>query len=98
MRKPVVIAILLALMLTGSAFAARMGTVTAVNGTAGTFSASWSGGEKVFKVTSQTTFWIGKRQVSMSELRPGTTVIIRAHEEGSDRVADRVLIQGTNPK
>jgi hypothetical protein len=98
MRKPLVAALFLALIVATSAFAARLGTVTTVNGPAGTFSASWSGGERIFKVTSQTTFWIGKKRVSIAELRPGTTVIIRAHEDGADRVADRVLIQGAAPR
>jgi hypothetical protein len=93
MRKTVLIGLLLALVLTSVAFAARTATVTSVNAAAGTFTATWPGGGRVFKTTARTIFWLGKRQVSMSELRPGVTVVIRAHEEGPDRVADHVQIQ-----
>jgi hypothetical protein len=84
------------------------GKVTKVNPSDHTFTVHWTshakskrgmaevaGGqsrERTFKTSAKTTYWKGGTKASWEAVTTGATVIVAAHAEGSDRVADKVQI------
>jgi len=84
------------------------GKVTSVNQSAHTFKAQWivnakrhvttaghSTGsvEKTFKTTDKTVYVVGSGKGSWADVKNGASVrILAAHNEGSDRVVDKVQI------
>ena len=97
-----------ALMTAAQAADLPPGKITKVDPSAHTFTVHWTahakskhgmsevyGGqsrERTFKTSEKTTYWKGGTKASWEAVTAGSTVIVAAHAEGSDRVADRVQI------
>jgi hypothetical protein len=76
----------------------RNGNVTAVDDTAKTFTCHWKTADTTYHITDKTIFWLDTEQVSWADLKVGVVVTVSAHEEGSDTVADKVVIKAARPK
>jgi hypothetical protein len=84
------------------------GTVTKVDQKARTFTVHWTtkavshhgmasgyagtSRERTFKTTDKTTYLVGSAKGSWSDIQTGVLVNVKAHAQGSDRVADVVQI------
>jgi hypothetical protein len=69
------------------------GTVTAKDYLARTFVARWHRTNWTYKTTDQTTYWVGRTQVSWYDLKIGSIVRIGFHRIQRERVADIVRIR-----
>jgi len=97
-----------ALLLFGSisiALAAISGKVTSLNQTDHTFKVQWkhkytdrhnlakeNSHESTFKTTDKTTYWVGATKGSWANVTKGASVNVTSHNEGSEKVADKVQI------
>jgi hypothetical protein len=48
--------------------------------------------ERTFKTNDKTTYWVGGSKGSWENVTKGASVIVAAHSEGSDKVADKAQI------
>lgn len=88
------ISVLFALPSEASANVYRIpGTVTSVDGDAKTFAGRWKSGERTYKVTGKTAFWIGQHKAAFADLKVGETIQVWAHVADLDLIADRVVIK-----
>jgi hypothetical protein len=84
-------AIALSLVMVASASAQR-GNVTAIDGTAKSFSCNWKKKDWTYKTTDMTTFRADKKKAAFTDLMVGQLVNVKFHLDGQDRVADRVVV------
>ncbi|HVT58474.1 MAG TPA: hypothetical protein VHR45_08740 [Thermoanaerobaculia bacterium] len=73
--------------------AKRVGAVTAVDDTAKTFTCHWHDKDWTFKTTDKTTYWLGTKAATWSDVKVGIGVSVVSHGEGGGQVADKVTIK-----
>ena len=96
MRKIAMLAFLTMVAMTASASAAQQrktGTIVALDAGAKTFICHWGGEDRTYKTTDKTVFRVGSKNGAWSDLKMGERVNILYRVVGSDRVADRVVIE-----
>jgi hypothetical protein len=96
MRKMLMIAVLTVFATTATAWAAQQrktGTIISLDNAAKTFICHWGGEERAYKTTDKTVFRVGTKNGGWSDLKMGERVNILYRVVGSDRVADRVVIE-----
>jgi hypothetical protein len=71
----------------------RAGVVTAVDDAAKTFTCQWKTKDWTFKTNDKTTYSVGTKAGSWSDLKVGSEVSVTSHDEGSDHIADQVSIK-----
>ena len=97
MRKLLTIAVLAIFTATAPAWAAKQerktGTIVKLDDGAKTFICHWGGEDRTYKTTDKTVFRVGQKNGGWSDLKMGERVNILYRVVGSDRVADRVVIE-----
>jgi hypothetical protein len=96
MRKILMLAFLTMFAMTAPALAAQQrktGTIVALDSAAKTFICHWGGEDRTYKTTDKTVFRVGAKNGAWSDLKMGERVNILYRVVGSDRVADRVVIE-----
>jgi hypothetical protein len=72
---------------------AKTGAVTAIDDAAKTFTCHWKTTDWTFKTNDKTTYSVGTKAGSWSDLKVGSEVKVTSHDEGSDHIADQVSIK-----
>jgi hypothetical protein len=97
MRKVLMLAFLTMFATTATAWAAaqqrKTGTIVALDNGAKTFICHWGGEDRTYKTTDKTVFRVGPKNGDWSDLKMGERVNILYRVVGSDRVADRVVVE-----
>lgn len=98
MRKLLTIAALAIFATTANAWAApkqerKTGTIVNLDAGAKTFICHWGGEDRTYKTTDKTVFRVGTKNGGWTDLKMGERVNILYRVVGSDRVADRVVIE-----
>jgi PDZ domain-containing secreted protein len=69
------------------------GVVTAVDDSAKTFTCHWKAGDRIFKTTDKTTYWIGGKQATWADVKVGAEVTVTSRRDvDKGIVADKVEI------
>jgi hypothetical protein len=97
MRKILMLAFLTMFATTATAWAAKQerktGTIVGLDSAAKTFICHWGGEDRAYKTTDKTVFRVGPKSGAWSDLKMGERVNILYRVVGSDRVADRVVVE-----
>jgi hypothetical protein len=95
MRKVLTLAFLTMFATTTAAWAAqrKTGTIVALDGAAKTFICHWGGENRTYKTTDKTVFRVGSKKGAWSDLKMGERVNILYRVVGSERIADRVVVE-----
>jgi len=106
----VTLAVIAAAMPYGVPIFTKVGKITAVDDTAKTFTCHEKTGDTTYKtkvgspdatgfgIRNETIFWLGKEKASWADLKVGGWARVTAHDEGGDKVADKVEIRFHQPK
>lgn len=73
------------------------GKVSAVSDASKTFTLKWKTKESSYRTSAETTYLIGEKKATWSDLKVGDEVTVTYHLDGKDRVADKVSITGFQP-
>jgi hypothetical protein len=69
------------------------GIVSAVDDGAKSFTCHWKKGDRIFKTTDKTTYWIGEKQAAWADVKVGAEVTVTSHRDAKGIMADKVEIK-----